>query len=97
MSKYKDAVKEFEDKQEKELAAFKAMQVEKEIRDNARREETLKIRLATEETKARLESDYGIEGNPKRDVLWNIAYEWGHSSGLSEVERVYDDLVELIK
>lgn len=41
--------------------------------------------------------DYlGIEDNPKRDLLFDKAWEMGHSSGFSEVVTCADDLVDLI-
>ena len=41
--------------------------------------------------------ELGIENNPKRDELFGIAWEMGHSSGFSEVYYIATDLVRLIK
>ena len=38
-----------------------------------------------------------IADNPKRDLLFNKAWELGHSYGLSEVYHYADELVCLIK
>lgn len=39
----------------------------------------------------------GIEGHPKADKLWSLAYEQGHSSGLQEIYNQFFELLELIK
>lgn len=49
------------------------------------------------EFKEALEKEYGTAGNPKAELLWCKAWEMGHSSGYSEVENYYLDLVELIQ
>lgn len=41
--------------------------------------------------------DLGITDNPKADLLFDKAWEKGHSSGFREVCDHLDDLVELIK
>lgn len=40
---------------------------------------------------------YFPETNRFRDRLASLAYERGHSSGLSEVENIFIDLIELDK
>ena len=40
---------------------------------------------------------YGVADNPKNEMLWTHAYDLGHSSGFSEIEIYFSDLVELIK
>jgi hypothetical protein len=47
--------------------------------------------------KSDLEKEHGVENNPKKDLLYSIAWEEGHSAGYYEVAIKYDDLVELIK
>lgn len=42
-------------------------------------------------------ADLGIADNPRRHVLFDKAWERGHSSGLSEIYNVASDLVELIE
>lgn len=41
-------------------------------------------------------NELGIADNPKRDKLFAIAWEYGHSSGYSEVYNYADELVDLI-
>lgn len=41
--------------------------------------------------------ELGIETNPKRDLLFQKAWDRGHSSGLAEVHTCAMDLVELIE
>lgn len=41
--------------------------------------------------------DLGIQDNPKRDLLFEKAWELGHSSGLQEVYSYAEDLVGLIR
>jgi|WetSurMetagenome_2_1015567.scaffolds.fasta_scaffold04369_7 hypothetical protein len=40
---------------------------------------------------------YGVENNPKKDLLFSKAWEFGHSSGYNEVAIYFGDLVELIR
>lgn len=46
--------------------------------------------------RADLEDEYGIAGNPKAALLWEKAWDRGHSGGWSEIVCAYDDLAELI-
>lgn len=46
--------------------------------------------------KATLEEAYGLENHPKRDQIWERAWDKGHSSGYLEVLNEYDDIGELI-
>lgn len=52
-------------------------------------------RLHTEFEKD-LYEDLGIEDNPKKEKLFTKAWEFGHSSGYSEVYNYACDLVDLI-
>ena len=65
-----------------------------------RKEEILlrmKIRAEERERhKAKLESEYGLVGHPKADKLYELAWGYGHSSGYTEVEYYYSELVELL-
>jgi hypothetical protein len=47
--------------------------------------------------KADLENQHGVAGHPKADRLFELAWDYGHSSGYNEVAYYYDDLAELIK
>lgn len=42
-------------------------------------------------------NELGIQDNPKRELLYQKAYEMGHSYGFSEVFSYACDLAELIK
>lgn len=44
-----------------------------------------------------LEKEFKVQDNPKKDKLFAMAYERGHSSGYEEIFNIYSDLVELIK
>jgi hypothetical protein len=50
-----------------------------------------------EEFRKDLYVDLGIEGHPKADKLYSIAYEQGHNSGMYDVYLIAKDLVEIIK
>ena len=43
-----------------------------------------------------LEEEYGTANYTKRDKMWNLAWEWGHSNGWYEVLLYYADIVEVI-
>ncbi len=47
--------------------------------------------------RADLEEESGMTGHPKASLLWDKAYDRGHSSGMGEVCIIYDDLLELVK
>ena len=44
-----------------------------------------------------LEEHYETSDSPKKQLLWDKAWEHGHSAGLHEVEYWYDELVNLVK
>jgi len=44
-----------------------------------------------------LHDEFGVSDNPKRDVLFSIAWDKGHSDGYSEVYAQYAELVPLIE
>lgn len=50
-----------------------------------------------EEFKQDLFEDLGIQDNPKKEKLFDKAWDRGHSHGYSEVYGVASDLVELIE
>jgi len=49
------------------------------------------------ELKVRLENENGLENHPKRHMLWNKAWDLGHTAGDLEVEMYYLDLMELVQ
>lgn len=40
---------------------------------------------------------YEVQSNPKREKLYDMSWEYGHSNGFSELLNVFNDLVDLIK
>lgn len=56
-----------------------------------------KSAMLHEQFKLDMFKDLGIEKNPKREKLFAVAWERGHSSGYSDVYNVACDLVELIE
>lgn len=39
----------------------------------------------------------GLIGHPKEKAVWNLAYEYGHACGMSEVWHYLQDLADLVK
>ena len=75
---------------------------EKKAADRAARQavyaaERAKQDAAIEEAKARLSDEHGVPRNERFDKAWSIAWEHGHSCGLSEIELYFNELVKLIK
>ncbi len=50
-----------------------------------------------EASKRRMAKECGVERNAKFDKAWDIAWDRGHSAGISEVEGYFRTLAELIK
>lgn len=46
--------------------------------------------------RADLEAEYGTANYSKRDKLYALAWEYGHSSGLNEVAMYYDELCDIV-
>lgn len=44
-----------------------------------------------------LEKEFGLENHPKKDRLYDIAYDHGHSSGYFEIYYEYSKLSDLLK
>jgi hypothetical protein len=49
------------------------------------------------EFRKKLELEHGLQNHPKRDRLWELAWEEGHSGGWSEISLVYSELATLLK
>ncbi len=47
--------------------------------------------------KKALAEEYGVEGNQRFEKCYSLAWSFGHSSGFSEVENYFSELVELIR
>lgn len=60
-------------------------------------ERMLQQRQERLELKARLQEKHSLADHPKADLLFEIAWEYRHSSGIGEVEMVYDELAPLLK
>ena len=50
-----------------------------------------------EKLKQDLIREAGIEGHPKADTLWNLAYGQGHSAGFQEIHNQFFELLDLVK
>jgi len=70
---------------------------EKEMEKIKISERMEKARQKKEEHKKEMAKLYGVEGNPKLDQCYEIAWDLGHANGFSEVGFHFSELVELIK
>jgi len=43
-----------------------------------------------------LAEKYDVEGNPRLDYCYQLAWDYGHANGYDEVENYFSDLVWLI-
>lgn len=50
-----------------------------------------------DELREALERVHGMENHPKREVVWDRAYERGHSDGCARIAREYAEQAELLK
>lgn len=62
-------------------------------RQQRREEEAQDIEAA----KAEVAEDHGLERNKKFDLAWAIAWDHGHSFGISEVKNYFNELADLIR
>jgi hypothetical protein len=53
--------------------------------------------IAVEAIKKELAAKHGIPRNAKFERAWDIAWEYGHSSGFDEVRMYFDELADLLK
>jgi len=77
----------------------KSIQKQVEMAEMRKRMEARLERQALEKQthKEKMELAYGLAGHPKANLLYDMAYEMGHSGGDSEIENFYMDLAELLK
>ncbi|AMS01181.1 hypothetical protein AR9_g097 [Bacillus phage AR9] len=54
-------------------------------------------KLDKDELKRELEKFYNTSNHPKREKLFELAWEYGHGHGSHEVDFYYDDLIDLIR
>jgi len=50
-----------------------------------------------EAAKAEMAKEYGLGRNAKFDRAWEIAWSYGHASGISEVKNYFHELADLLK
>lgn len=53
--------------------------------------------LDIQASKARMAAECGIARDAKFDKAWALAWDYGHSAGIDEVESYFRQLSELIK
>ena len=53
--------------------------------------------LNKQDLRIALEEHYAMKGNPKADILFHLAWEYGHASGNYDVIYSYSDMVALVK
>lgn len=49
-----------------------------------------------EQFKKDLFEEYGVTNNPKVEQAYSLAYAYGHSCGLNEIQNYFSELVDLI-
>jgi hypothetical protein len=64
---------------------------------NAWEERRQKEAELIEQTKEKLAKEYHLERNAKFERAWDIAWDWGHSNGFTEVECYFAELVDLLR
>lgn len=74
--------------------AEKQYKINKNETNKHYREELAKVE---EEFKLALFEEYRMENNPKREKMFSIAWEKGHSDGYNGVESEFSTLVELMQ
>lgn len=78
--------------------AVKQEVLAEEAFEKAKKEYNEEIQKRFTEFKQDLEKEFGVEGNPKADLLFAKAWEFGDSNGgYSEAYNYYEDLVDLIR
>lgn len=68
---------------------------QKQLRSDHSRRRLNDIARLENEFHADLSAECGLTGHPKEPKVWSLAYEYGHSSGLSEILSYYQDFAEL--
>lgn len=49
-----------------------------------------------EEFRADIKEEFGLTGHPKADQVWNLAWQYGHSAGFSEVYNHMAEFAPLV-
>jgi hypothetical protein len=75
--------------------------IQKFVHEDAYKEQRTKWNIENtrlyNEFKRDLFEEFGVENHPKREIVFEMAWERAHSSGYYEVYLAFEDLVELIK
>lgn len=50
-----------------------------------------------ESAKEEMAIKHGLERDSKFDRAWDIAWNWGHSSGIGEAKLYFDELADLLQ
>ena len=69
---------------------------EKEEYDKARENYSKRLSEIYDLLKSDIEDEFGTKRHHKADLLWNVAWDRGHSSGYAEVYNEYSTLVDLL-
>lgn len=95
--KLQERIEHFEKACESEIAEA-TLRKERNITQVRKRYEEELTRLnAKKSLRERLEADNGIGDHPKRNLLWEKAWEHGHSGGDHEVEFWYGEFLEMLQ
>lgn len=66
------------------------------ISENIEIDKNMKNKKQQIQIKDTLASEFGVEDHPKLDKCFELAWEYGHGHGYSEIRKYFIDLVELI-
>lgn len=83
--------KKYDVRVEKEASPLFGLKLEQ------RRDYENKIHEIRNDFRDELLAKHQVTNHPKANQVWEKSWDRGHSSGFSEVEIIFDDLVELIK
>jgi len=66
------------------------------LKNDARRKYRLKMLKINEDFQDALFEEYDVKNHPKREKMYSKAWERGHSSGYSQIESEFAEIVELM-
>jgi hypothetical protein len=75
----------------------KRLEEERVERERLRHQRATQEAATIELLKERLSDEHGIPRDKKFDQTWTLAWQYGHSAGLNEVEQYFNELAVLIK
>lgn len=70
-----------------------SLEVQKEMRQHIKAKEAELL----EQSRYDLAEEFGVSGHNKEQELWRLAWEYGHSAGLTEVVLYYEELSVLLR